>query len=174
MGVYYLLVNPAKREYLDPDRFGEGIKFGALLNGGHCALALKYLISDDCVGWWVGDPVILAADDTGPPNPGGLITATAEKPGRNLYFQAREEFVDISYRAFALIARNHRFADELAERAATNSSFLLELGAMIEQYELKALEIALEQRVGGPWRKAYHQAIGAHPHWAPLPRVDDV
>ena len=27
MGAYFLVVNPAKRQYLDPGRFGEAIKF---------------------------------------------------------------------------------------------------------------------------------------------------
>ena len=173
MGVYYLIVNPAKRQYLDPCRFGEGIKFHNLLGGGHSTLALKYLITEDRAGWWVGDPVILAADDTGRPNPGGLITTTLEKPDRNLYFQAREEFADISYRAIALIAGTQTVADELAEKAADDSGFLLDLGTTLEQYDPKPLEFALEHAVGRPWRKAYQKAINDHPSWVPLPRVGE-
>ena len=67
LGVHYLIVNPAKGEYLDPTRFGSGAKFNNLLIGGPCDLALKYLIADTGPGWWVGDPVVLAADDTGGP-----------------------------------------------------------------------------------------------------------
>jgi hypothetical protein len=172
VGVYYLIVNPAKREYIDPTRFGEGVKFVNLLGGGHCTLALKFLIADSCAGWWVGSPVILAADDTGPPNPSGLITTTPSSPARNLYFQAREEFIDISYRALALIARMEKVAVELADRAADDRRLLLDLGAVAEQYSLKPLELALERVVGRPWRKAYHKAMSEVQGWVPLPPID--
>ena len=33
MGAYFLVVNPAKRQYLDPGRFGEAIKFSSVLPG---------------------------------------------------------------------------------------------------------------------------------------------
>jgi len=97
MGAYYLIVNPLKREYLDPGSFGEGFKFPNLLNGGFTTLVLKSLISDDRRGRWAGDPVILAADDGGLPNTGGLIkTTTEERPDRKFNVLAREGFADVS------------------------------------------------------------------------------
>jgi hypothetical protein len=172
MGVYYLIVNPTKREYLDPARFGGGVKFHNLLSGGHSTLALKHLICEGCAGWWIGDPVVLASDDTGLPNPAGLITTTPEKPDRNLYFQACEEFVDISYIMIDLLSHNQTVADELADWATVVGSFLLDLGAVLEQYGSKRLEIAVERVFGHPWRKAYQKAITDWPHWTPLPRVE--
>lgn len=92
MGAYFLIVNPAKRQYLDPGRFGESVKFTSVLHGEYCLRALKLLIADSFpqnatsfCGAWLGDPVILASDDTGLPNPGGLITATTTDPSRNLH-----------------------------------------------------------------------------------------
>jgi hypothetical protein len=172
VGGYYLIVNPAKRECLDPARFGEGTKFHNLLGGGHSSLALKYLISDSGPGWWVGDPVILAADDTGPPNLAGLVTTTPTAPHRNLYFQAREEFTDISYRALDLICHSQTVAADLALLATRFNRLLLDLGTALDQYGLRPLELALEQAVGRPWRKAYNIAAAESPDWRPLPRVD--
>jgi hypothetical protein len=169
--VYYLIVNPAKREYLDPDRFGWGTKFHNLLEGGPCTLALKYLIADDSIGWWVGDPVVLAGDDTGRPNPAGLVTATTNDPSRNLYFQAQQEFTDISYRALALLARNPKIAADLADSAARDTRLLLDLGAVLDEYGTRALEIALERTVGRPWRKAHNKAAAERQDWRPLPRI---
>jgi hypothetical protein len=164
-------VNPAKREYLDPGRFGSGAKFNNLLVGETCDLAIKYLIAETSAGWWVGDPVVLAADDTGLPNPAGLKTATPADPGRNLYFQARQEFTDISYRALAFLGRNAATAAELAETAARHPSLLLDLGAVLDEYGVRALEIALERAVGRPWRKAHNKAAAECPYWRPLPHI---
>ncbi len=87
MGAYFLVVNPAKRQYLDPGRFGEPVKFSNVLAGAHCLRALKLLIAD-CFrpagasfrGAWLGDPVFLASDDYGLPDPPGQVTATAVEP----------------------------------------------------------------------------------------------
>ena len=178
MGAYFLVVNPAKRQYLDPGRFGEPIKFSNVLAGAHCLRALKLLI-EDCFrpegtsfhGAWLGDPVILASDDYGLPDPGGQITATADDPGRNLYALARAEFTDISYRALAELCRDAEVAEELAERAKGDDSFLVDLGTVLIQYHQFSLESALEQLVGRPWRKAYNQAM-ASSHWLPLMPID--
>jgi hypothetical protein len=165
VGAYFLIVNPAKRQYLDPGRFGEAIKFGGVLRGGHCIQALKLLVSDcfrrdasSFPGAWLGDPVILASDDSGLPDPGSLRTATAHEPGRNLHAMARAEFIDISYRALAELGRDAETAKGLAARAREDDGLLLDLGATLEQYRVPVLEVALEEAVGRPWRKRYNQA----------------
>lgn len=156
VGMYFLVVNPAKRQYLDPGRFGEANKFSGLLRGEFCLHALKLLIAD-CFprktdsfrGAWLGDPVILAGDDYGLPDPGGVITATEADPRRNLNARAREEFVNISYRALAELCKD-KMAPELAARATTDASFLIDLVAVLEQYHPWGLEGALEEAVGRP------------------------
>lgn len=179
MGTYYLVVNPARRQYLDPGRFGEGVKYHSALNGGHCLLALKLLICDryqreegSFRGAWLGDPVILAGDDEGRPDPGGLITSTPDNPHRNLNALAHAEFTNISYRALAELCLHHQTAMALAEQAAEDESLLIDLGATLEQYRPPVLELALEQVVGHPWRKAYQQVRTKHPWWLPLPPID--
>ena len=91
VGAYFLVVNPTRRQYLDPARFGEAIKFAGVLRGEFRLYVLKLLVSDcfprtaaSFSGAWLGDPVILASDDSGLPNPGGLATATATDAARNL------------------------------------------------------------------------------------------
>ena len=179
MGTYFLVVNPAKQQYLNPARFGEAIKFAGLLRGDYCVEALKLLLSDcfpgDAVsfrGAWLGDPVILASDDTGLPNPGGLVTGTAADPDRNLHAWAREEFSDISYRALAELCLDAEVATDLAAQARVDRSLLIDLGAVVEQYGSRALEQALEQAVGRPWRKEYHKALAELTYWQPLPPID--
>jgi hypothetical protein len=179
VGAYFLVVNPSKRQYLDPIRFGEAIKFSAVLRGDYCLHALKLLIAD-CFpheansfrGAWLGDPVILASDDSGLPDPPGLVTATQDDPHRNLNAMARDEFVDISYRALAELCTRAGMASELAERARSNKNLIIDLVAVMEQYRLRDLEGALEQAVGRPWRKAYNKALAATMTWRPLPPID--
>ena len=178
MGAYFLVVNPAKRQYLDPGRFGEPIKFSNVLAGAHCLRAFKLLVAD-CFrpdgasfrGAWLGDPVILASDDYGLPDPGGQVTATADDPGRNLYALARAEFTNISYRALAELCRDAEVAKELAVKAKGDNGFLVDLGTVLIQYHQFSLESALEQSVGRPWRKAYNQAM-ASSHGLPLMPID--
>jgi hypothetical protein len=177
MGAYFLVVNPAKREYLDPDRFGEGIKFDTVLRGDYCIEALKLLVSDcfrrdeaSFSGAWLGDPVILASDDTGLPNPGGLDTATAGEPKRNLNEVAHAEFTDISYRALAELCRHPVTATELATRAREDKCLLVDLGAT--EYSLPALEAALDTAVGRQWRERYKQAQAENWWHEPLPPLN--
>lgn len=166
VGAYFLVVNPTKRQYLDPGRFGEPVKFSNVLAGDYCLRALKLLIAD-CFprdegafrGAWLGDPVILASDDTGLPDPGPFVTAAAVDPRRNLHALASDEFTDISYRALAELCRDAEIAEELAERAKREDRFLVDLGTVLLQYRPFTLEQALERTVGRPWRKAYQQAM---------------
>jgi hypothetical protein len=179
VGAYFLVVNPAKRQYLDPGRFGEAIKFSGLLRGDYCLHALKLLIAD-CFprkarsfrGAWLGDPVILASDDSGLPDPGGLITATRDDPRRTLNAQAQAEFIDISYRALAELCLSAKIASELAAMARSDDSLLIDLVAVMEQYHPWGLEGRIEEAVGRPWRKAYNQALAACMTWRPLLPID--
>lgn len=178
MGAYFIVVNPAKKQYLDPNRFGEGNKFTSVLRGEFCLRALKLLISDcfrrdkqNFCGAWLGDPVLLASDDSGLPNPNGLVTATTSDLARNLNAQARAEFTDISYRALAELCLDPETAAELAAQAKQDQSLLIDLVGVIEQYDMPSLAFSLELAVGRPWRKTYNKAR-ADSHWQPLPPID--
>jgi hypothetical protein len=179
MGAYFLVVNPTKRQYLDPGRFldDEDVKYSGLLHGRFCIEALKLLVSD-CFrrnessfdGAWLGDPVILASDATGLPIP-GIVTGTAEHPDRNLYYMAKAEFMNISYRALAELASQNfgATAREFAEMAKVSQSFLANLSATVEQYHLPLVEAMLEETLGSQWREA---AQASKREWSTLPPID--
>jgi hypothetical protein len=176
MGVYYLVVNPVRREFLDPSRFGEGIKFSSVLGGPFCCLALKQLICDGYGGAWIGDPVVLAGDDSGPPNPAGIVTGTPMDPYRNMNRKAREEFANISYRCIADISCIAHLSDsvtsQLVDRAAADPSFLIDLINVTFQYRLPHVDFAIRERFGTQWRREYDRAVRLHPDYQPLPAID--
>jgi hypothetical protein len=76
MGQHYLVVNPQKRQYLDPTRFGDGLRlmeFGAA--GAGTMMGLAILLADGngrgegdlrsespIVGSWAGNPIVVAGD----------------------------------------------------------------------------------------------------------------
>jgi hypothetical protein len=177
VGTCFIVVNPAKRQYLDPMRFGEGMKYSVVLRGDYCLSALQLLISDvykrdatSFEGAWLGDPILLAGDDSGLPNPGNLITATSADPRRNLHALATEEFTNISYRAIAELCLDKSIARSFAERA--DRGLLMDLCAVIEQFQPGHLEYELEQATGGPWRKAYSEVRAELNGRRTLPAID--
>jgi hypothetical protein len=82
MGQYYMIVNPVKKQYLCPHKFGSGLKLMEFSNDTHGPLqALAILLSNGngggggdlgtdgltdeevaLIGSWAGDPVIVAGD----------------------------------------------------------------------------------------------------------------
>ncbi len=167
MGTYYLVVNPVRRQYLNPARFGEAVKFSSVLRGDYCIASLMLLVADcfrrdltSFQGAWLGDPVILAGDDSGLPGPGRLITATPEDAGRNLHAMAKAEFTDISYRALAELCRDGVTAAELADQSKEDESLLIDLGATLEQYPLATLEAALNASIGPALAKGIQPGSG--------------
>jgi hypothetical protein len=181
MGAYYLVVNPAKRQYMDPAQFGEAIKFRSVLEGGHCIRALKLLITDGASypstsnfeGAWLGDPIILASDDGGPPNPRGFTTAPPDRPWRNLNKMAQDEFSNISYRAIAeLCLHDNDVIRELIDVAKDDSSFFIDLANVRLQYRLPSLEHAFLEAFGTSWRREYDKTARECHWWQPLPPID--
>ena len=61
---------------------------------------------------------------------------------------ARAEFTDISYRALAELCRDADTAADLAARSRDDASLLIDLVAVLEQYQVGALESALNAAVG--------------------------
>ena len=82
MGQYYMIVNPVKKQYICPHKFGSGLKLMEFSNDTHGPLqALAVLLSNGngggggdlgtdgltpeeeaLIGSWAGDPVIVAGD----------------------------------------------------------------------------------------------------------------
>jgi hypothetical protein len=82
MGQYYIIVNPVKKQFINPHKFGSGLKLMEFTNDQHGPLqALAILLSNGngqgggdlgmeglteeqqaLIGSWAGDPVIVAGD----------------------------------------------------------------------------------------------------------------
>lgn len=173
MGIFYKIVNPVKMEYLDPLWFGEGMKFNQVLRGDFALLALKWLLRDDIqqqaasgidtfAGRWLGDPVILAGDDSGLPNAAGIATTTESDPDRNLYFCAREEMQDLSVAAVAFLC-SRGAEQELVEAARQTKTLFVTLGLVADQYGPEPLLRLLNKTWGSGWRKQYQAAWDGSP-----------
>ncbi|HJT30518.1 MAG TPA: hypothetical protein VJ783_00520 [Pirellulales bacterium] len=180
MGAYHIVVNPTKRQFLDPGRFDEGKKLGSVLHGVFCVDALKLLIADSFLaqgtrvskprnpwsleGSWVGDPIVLASDDCGPPDPAGIITTSEGNSLRNLYVMAVEEFENISYLAIVMLSEN-RFTSELIEKATRDDSFFLHLANVVMQFQPQNLKVEFEREFGKAWPKALQRDLPKGNPW---------
>ncbi len=177
MGAYYKVVNPVKRQYLDPDYFGEAIKRHSVLRNGVSIQALKCLIMDDQIpdahrstqprnpwdlqGSWVGDPVIISGDDSSPPNPAGILTATADSPNRNLNIMAREEFSDISQLALIMLCESE-FVSDVLETSEGNHELFLTLGDLAITVKPPRLVFELTRHFAGDWMTRYRELTRQH------------
>lgn len=125
MGQYYYVVNPDKKQYLHPHKFGCGLKLGefssapfgpmnalaillAVGNGrGGGDLQIKNADADAVlVGSWAGDRVFVAGDYAGdcgikPSDPSKFDSDDTP----SLYAIAREEYEDISDRIISVVAK---------------------------------------------------------------------
>jgi hypothetical protein len=65
MGVYYLVVNTAKKEYYNPGHLASASKWDGLLNGisGHALAVLIGNADGDVGGRWAGDPLFVVGDE---------------------------------------------------------------------------------------------------------------
>ena len=109
MGQYYLTVNKTKKQYLNPHKFGSGLKLmefsgdqesimqglAILLASGNGRGGGDLRSNDPIVGSWAGDEIVVAGDY----GDDGLFTDGA-KDGMgkeyNLYGLANAEFEDVS------------------------------------------------------------------------------
>jgi hypothetical protein len=180
MGEYFLIVNPAKRQYIDAADFDEGIKSSGVLRGHH-GRAISLLVCNfdqvfhrsipqtlSMLGSWWGDPVI-AAGDYAPPDTHGIKTSTEAEPERNLHFLAESEYENISYAAMALLCEYYDdsvepYAEVLANDAITSYSneMLMHLGNVAFQFDCKPLHDALGKVYGPHWAREYKKARDEH------------
>lgn len=165
MGQYFLIINTDKKQFLDPYCFGEGVADLQMISGFHAqALALLatkmneiYETENGLMSSWSGDFVVIAGDYA-PPNKYGVKTTTPEKADRNLYKMARDEFEDISYKAFAMLCETHEsVCYELAEKASIPryEKIIFHLGNVINQYGSESLKNALSEVLGSNWNQRY-------------------
>ena len=103
MGQYYYIVNLDKEEYIQPYKFGDGMKlleFG--VQGGRTMTGLSILLADSnnrgsgdllndhpIIGSWSGDRIVVAGDYAD-------LGKYIDDKTKNLYFYAEKNFKDIS------------------------------------------------------------------------------
>jgi hypothetical protein len=171
MGQYFKIVNPTKKQYLDPGHFDENNKASGYMLGVHAA-AVAVLVCKpldvpahdrygSLEGTWFGDALYAAGDDNGEPNPECMVTVTPEAPDRNLNQMAEQEFEDISYRAIAMLCEGRDYyADLFAMRVAGmwGDALLVHLGNVVFQLGCDPLRKALERVLGVDWPDRYKAA----------------
>ena len=168
MGNNYTIVNPAKKEVLDPFDLGEGTKWNSLLRGPFGVTVLKLLLADeysemptvpsDCVwrleGHWFGDPVTVA-NENGPKNPRMFRTGTDEYPDRNLHWMAKYEFADITPRCAAMLTERHGFGCDLVNQAKEDNWFFVWLADVMVSLRPPLLTEAFLFEFGPNWKTNY-------------------
>ena len=127
MGQYYKIVNPAKRQYLNPSQFGDMLKLGAFGNSQYGTMfALSVLLASGngegggdlnskspLIGSWAGDPIYVLGDYS---DETVEIEGVANLKGDTLntmLHKKKYKFKDISQKIIAVIAQadpNHPLA----------------------------------------------------------------
>ena len=160
MGQYFLIANPAKKQYVDPGRLGLAQKHYGLFQG-LLGRAIALLVRDDqesggptgLLGSWVGDPVVAAGDDAGRPNPGGIRTSSDSAPRRNLNQMAREEYEDITV-LVAMMLAHAGHADGLAKVVLEDQQAAQSICPLVFSPGCIPLQHALE-RLNPRWQQVY-------------------
>lgn len=174
MGQYFIIANPAKRQYLDINDFEENPKASGYMHGLHAA-AVGILCCDPTevrngsgtplydfqpwAGAWRGDRVYAAGDDYGWPNDHGLQTTKPEQPERNLYWLAKQEFEDITEAVIvAMCESSDTFAELFVRGPSTPSPFrLIRFGDLALKHDCRNLRTALEQTFGSDWQQTLEE-----------------
>lgn len=113
MGQYFLIVDIDKREYLDPHKFGDGVKlmeFGCSASGTMTALALLLRQSDAVAGGdfqQVDDYPIVGSWA------GNRITIVGDYDSSGLYEEADTEYKDVSLAVMRAMGANKYLLKEM-------------------------------------------------------------
>src|SRR5262249_49732033 len=172
MGETYLIVNPAKRQYLDIGQFNENDKASGLMRLRQ-ALAVSALVCNlDAVrssksgkvihgfgslaGVWCSDAIHVVGDMCARPDEFGIQTSTPEKPERTLFDMARDEYENITAPAIAMLCAGiDGFAEDMVEQAAeTGSPYdFVQLANVALLANSAEMARALDATFGGVWKK---------------------
>ena len=166
MGDCYLIVNPDRREYLDPVLLLRSNRFAGVIAGPAaqavlllCARGVR-LEPHPLAGRWSGDRVLLAGDGE-QADLHDLTTATAERPERNLFLAAEQEFRDLSLEGVALLVEvDVDLRRVWGEAAVQDDDTLLLLGAAALATGSGVLDSVLRQRIGAGWASRVRALLG--------------
>lgn len=128
MGQYYKIVNPAKKEYLNPSSFGDGLKLQDFGNGSFGTMfALALLLSsgnnqgggdlssnDPLIGSWAGDPIYILGDYSDKMVEISGIANVKNDTLNTMLYKKKYKFKDISLKTIKLIANASKNQHPLA------------------------------------------------------------
>ena len=174
MGETYLIVNPAKRQYLDIGQFNENNKASGLMRLRH-ALAVSTLVCNleavrfssggkvthrfgSLAGVWCGDAVYVVGDMCARPDEFGIQTSTPEEPERTLFDLALAEYENITVAAIAMLCAGIvGFAEDMVEQAVETGSpnDFVQLANVALLANSAEMAHALEATFGAGWKKKY-------------------
>lgn len=117
MGQYYVVANLDKKQYLNPHRFGEGIKlleFGADAGGTMTGLAILLASSNGrgggdlrsdspVVGTWAGDRIVIGGDYAEPGDPGEPAVGEAAPITYEAAYGEGSDWEDVSDKVIAAL-----------------------------------------------------------------------
>ena len=134
MGVYYIVVNDTKKEYIDPGDFGENFKLSGIFQGVHGSAIAKMLCSTNTpieysYGHWAGDSIRVIGDNA-PEDEHGIVVT---------------EYNNISFYALALEFEDSAkgVRDEIIKRASGSVRIFKGLVKVTSQLKLKNLNHSL-------------------------------
>ncbi|WP_088289240.1 hypothetical protein [Kineosporia sp. A_224] len=166
MGTTCLVVNPDRREFLDPVLLMRSDRFAGVVTGPPAQAVLLLTARGTALdglphaGSWHGDRVLLAGDGDAA-DLHGVRTALPDRPDRNLVGLAEEEYTDLSLAALALVASADRAgAAQWAAAAAQDDAVLVRLAAATLTSGSSALRDVLAHGVGTDWEQRYRKAAG--------------
>ena len=170
MGQYFRIVNLIKKQYIDLDRLGEGIKFSALGSGLNGIILGRLLASpgqwdapgilkrygdpdkdDVYVGLWAGDRIVIPGDYDKPRN--YSLSSSADQTEDNLYFHVTDnpEYENITDKVIEWLAKEEWTAEMLAKNAANDQELLQKLSDLVLINNNEIMKNSLEIVIGSNW-----------------------
>jgi len=147
MGQYFKVVNVKKREYINPHMFNDGMKlmeFG--MSAGGTLTALAVLLADgngrgggdlnssnEIVGSWAGDPIVIAGDYA---DDGKFLPA--DKQDTTLYNVVDVEGKDISHLVLDALMEDRWFREDFIKNWGhnnNNSNYYDEQNKVVEKWK---------------------------------------
>lgn len=178
MGQYHMIANVDKKQFLNPHRFGSGIKlleFGSDGRSAMTGLAILLTTSNNrgggdlrsdhpIIGTWAGDRVIIAGDYADP----GLFMDDAERakyPEQNVYaLTTEDDWTDVSYPVIEAMMDDPYLAEDLARAIGPSHwSWDREGGTMPASLRRKLVKADKERIAAEKARAAYEAKHGSRP-----------
>jgi len=173
MGITYVVVNTAKRQYLSPI---ENAKLHGLL-WGFDGNALAHLLAgvvdaELLLDSWAGDPLFLVNDE---PNPNRLSSLCPQNgdDNRSAYDIVTLEYDDITLNVIASVCQWHRaHMDYFLEDAESSDTTFIMLAHIVIHLSPPKFVKAFEGHFGKDWPSRYKRVVARHGWHRPMPLTD--